>query len=139
MLDEPSSEALSSNTLNVQVCVANSTHVIDYEVSDVETSSCYSTYQHRVEVHFVDNLMFDMYVAWSYDNPLFQVDHSLEWGWIQFTQSADIVQFPIAPVGDVPTTTDYDEDVATSIVVTSIDGMSAFVESRKEPYVAPSC
>ena len=61
--------------------------------------------------------------------------------WAQFTPSADRIQFPIVAIGDVPVSTDYDEDVATSIVITGVVdtiGMSASVKRSKEPRVASS-
>ena len=95
--------------------------------------SCYSTDQHSVQVHFVENPLFKMDATLSYEDLLFEVvvDHSLDRSLAQFTLSTDIIQFPIAIVGDVPISTDYDEDAATSITVIGADdmvGMNAFIE-----------
>lgn len=69
-------------------------HIVDYEVNDVETTSCYNTNQHSGEVYFVDNSLFKMDATLSYDNLLFEVDFdhpSNKWNWAQFTPFVDTV------------------------------------------------
>lgn len=67
----------------VDVCSDDSTLVIADEVSDIVTESCYTIDQQSVDVHFMDNTMFDMDATLSYDNLMFEVDvdHSPKWSW----------------------------------------------------------
>lgn len=83
VLVEPSTKEFSGMHAVIDVCSVDNTHVIDDEVSDVETESCYTIDQHNVDVHFVNNPLFKMNATLSYDNPLFEIDvyYSLEWSW----------------------------------------------------------
>ena len=60
------------------MCFDGSTLVIVDEVSNVVLESCYTIDQQSVDVHFMNNPMFDMDETLSYENPLFEVhnDHS---------------------------------------------------------------
>ena len=71
-------------------------------MNDVVIVSCYTINQQSVDVHIMNNPMFDMDTTLSYDNPLFEVDvdHSPKWSWAQFSPSTDTIQFSIAAVGD---------------------------------------
>ena len=61
-------------------------------------------------------------------------DHSPRWSWAQFTPSTNTIQFLIVAVGGVSIFANSDEDVG---IVDTME-LNAFVESNREPHIAPS-